>query len=113
MDVELAELMRALSDPTRLRILFGLRADLCVSEAARHAGVSESTASQHLGILRSAGLVTGEKRSYWTHYRADTAAIREIAARLEGMAEYLDEPHPACCPDEGSCHPKDQCERDD
>ena len=111
MEKELAEILRALSDPTRLNILTSLRADLCVGEVAKRAGVSESTVSQHLGILRRAGLVTGEKRSYWTHYRADTASIREIAARLEGLAELLDEPDEACERDASQCHPSRTCGR--
>ncbi len=109
MDKELAELLRALSDPTRLRILTMLRADLCVGELAKRAEVSESSVSQHMGILRRAGLVVGEKRGYYTHYRADTAQIREIAARLEGLAELLDEPTETCTRDEAGCHPRAKC----
>ncbi|MFP4199917.1 MAG: ArsR/SmtB family transcription factor [Clostridia bacterium] len=108
MDAELAELFRALSDPTRLRLLTMLRADLCVGELAKRAGVSESTVSQHLGILRRAGLITGEKRSYWTHYTANTAELREIAARLEGLAELLDEPADNC--EVEDCCPESDCD---
>ena len=51
--------------------------------------ISEAAVSQHLQILRKAGLVTGEKRGYWTHYSVDKTVIRQIA---EALMERADRP---------------------
>ena len=43
--------------------------------------------SQHLKVLREAGLVTGEKRGYYTHYMVNREPIRQTAGELEHIAE--------------------------
>ena len=64
--------LKALADEKRLKILrMLLNSDLCVGALANHLGVSKPAVSQHLQILRKAGLVKGEKRGYWTHYKVD------------------------------------------
>lgn len=78
---------KALSDPSRWRILDLLLAhDLCVGALARRIGLSEAAVSQHLQVLRKAGLVKGEKRGYWTHYSVDREALRGLAREIEALA---------------------------
>jgi len=78
---------KALADETRLKIIFMLlNYDLCVGALARHLELSEAAVSQHLQILRKAGLVKGEKRGYWTHYSVEEKTIKQIAADLEKIA---------------------------
>ncbi len=79
---------KALSDEKRLKILQMLiTTDLCVGALAKSLGISKPAVSQHLQILRKAGLVQGEKRGYWTHYMVDRQALVKIAAELNGLAE--------------------------
>ena len=79
---------RALGDETRFRILDLLMGhDLCVGALARRMKVSEAAISQHLQILRKAGLVRGEKRGYWTHYTVQTDTLAQIANDLKAMAD--------------------------
>ncbi|WP_111836061.1 ArsR/SmtB family transcription factor [Actinomyces bovis] len=55
----LATLLTALSDPTRLAMLAHLRGgEHQVGELAAHLGLAQSTVSQHLGVLRDAGLIS-------------------------------------------------------
>ena len=94
----LHRLFRALSDPTRMRIMSQLsRQVLCVGALAKRLGVTHSAVSQHLRILREAGLVQGDKRGYWVHYSLDARRIRTISAQLgkwfEGLASA---PAPNC-----------------
>ena len=98
----LAKLCRALADPSRLRIMTLLGMDLCVGALAQRTDLSDSAVSQHLAHLREAGLVEGEKRSYWTHYRVQTHVLRELSDLLTELADALDEAAPGCqCGREG------------
>jgi len=79
---------KALGDETRFRILDLLMGhDLCVGALARRLKVSEAAISQHLQILRKAGLVRGEKRGYWTHYTVQAGTLAQIADDLKAMAD--------------------------
>jgi len=66
-------ILKGLADGTRLKIIrLLLKYDLCVGALAHHLGISKPAVSQHLQVLRKAGLVKGEKRSYWTHHSVET-----------------------------------------
>ena len=78
--------LKALSDETRFQIInLLLTHDFCVGALADHLDLSKAAVSQHLQILRKAGLVRGEKRGYWTHYSVDKIAIHRIAEDLLKM----------------------------
>lgn len=68
-------------------LLMLLNRDLCVGALATNLGISEPAVSQHLRILREAGLVRGEKRGYWTHYAVERQAIVQIAEELITLAQ--------------------------
>ena len=65
------QILKALSDSTRMRIVLLLlnSGELCVCDIMESLGIPQSTASRHLSLLRSAGLVDGERRGVWMHYR--------------------------------------------
>ncbi|WP_319523855.1 metalloregulator ArsR/SmtB family transcription factor [uncultured Desulfosarcina sp.] len=78
--------LKALADENRLKIIqMFINGDLCVGALARHLGISKPAVSQHLRVLREAGLVKGEKRGYWTHYRVEPEAMSRIAEQLQAM----------------------------
>jgi len=87
---ELAEIFKALSDPTRLRLVKLLseclpgecKVALCVNALAHKVGVTQSAVSQHLRVLRQAGLVRGERRGYFVHYSLDQERLEQYKARL-------------------------------
>lgn len=82
----LVDSLKALADEKRLKIVIMLlNSDLCVGALAAHLGISKPAVSQHLKILRQAGLVRGEKRGYWTHYMVDRRAITQITAELNNL----------------------------
>ena len=67
----LAAVLSVLADPTRLAILSHLRGgEHRVGELAEHLGLAQSTVSQHLAILRGAGLI-----STHTHGRAHVSVL--------------------------------------
>jgi len=83
---ELARLLKVLSVGTRVRIVQLLKGRaLFVNALASRLDVTPGAVSQHLRIMRDAGLVVDEKRGYFVHYRLneDTlAAWREEINRL-------------------------------
>lgn len=67
------QLLRALADPTRLRILNLLaRGELCVCEITKILEIGQSKASRHLAYLKNAGLVTDRREGLWMHYALAT-----------------------------------------
>lgn len=68
----LADIFKALSDPTRLRIISALsQAELCVCDLAASLGMSQSAISHQLRLLRSLRLVRGAKRGRMVYYSLD------------------------------------------
>ena len=95
MDINI-QIMKALSDETRLKMIdMLLHHDYCVGALAYHIGLSEASISQHLKVLRKAGLVRGEKRGYYTHYEINIPLIEEAAGALMSMVH--DQPERQGC----------------
>ena len=93
----LVPILKALADETRFRIIHLLLShDLCVGALADHLSMSKAAVSQHLKILRKAGLVRGEKRGYWTHYGVDKTVIHQIAEALMEKADQAPDFRMAC-----------------
>lgn len=88
---KLAEIFKALSDPTRLRLIKLLTdctpgvcsgGALCVNALANRLQVTQSAVSQHLRVLRQAGLVHGERRGNYMHYSLDPDGISKYKDAL-------------------------------
>jgi DNA-binding transcriptional ArsR family regulator len=84
---EQAAVFAVLADATRLKLLKLLCRQrqpdaLCVKMLADLLGVTQPAVSQHLRVLRSAGLVKAERRGYRTHYFVN----REVLERYRQLA---------------------------
>ena len=78
---------KALADETRLRLLALLQTqDLCGKALAQRLGISNAAVSQHLRVLKEAGLVEGEKRGYWNHYSVQGKGLEGVIRELERLA---------------------------
>lgn len=75
---ELASCFRLLGDPKRVRILYALleAGELCVCDIAATAEVSETTVSQAMRLLRTAGIVRNRRDGRMIYYRLDDAHVR-------------------------------------
>jgi len=79
------EAFRALSDPTRVRLLSMISAragDACVQELVDGLELSQPTVSHHLRVLREAGLVTSERHASNVYYRVDPWAVSTLGRLL-------------------------------
>jgi ArsR family transcriptional regulator len=81
-----ATLFRALSDPTRVKIVNLLaRSDepVCVCELVPAVEVSQPTVSHHLKKLTEAGLLEREERGKWAFYSLSGEAVERLASLVE------------------------------
>lgn len=82
---EFIKVMKALSDPNRVKMVKLLqRRVLCVCEIQEALGLAQSTASKHLKILEEAGLINYFKEGSWVNYRLADGARNPYAASLLG-----------------------------
>ncbi len=90
----LAELLKALAEPTRLRLVSLIAghpgAEACVCDLTAPVGLSQPTVSHHLKILVEAGLLQRTQRGRWAYYRVVPGALEALArsfARGAGQAQ--------------------------
>ena len=87
--VELADMFRLMSDPTRLKIILAcLDAPAAVGETADRLGISASLVSHHLRLLRAARLLQAERRGRQVFYVVGDAHIRSM---LSDMVDHVAE----------------------
>ncbi len=86
----LVRMLKALADPTRVRILQLLqsRDELCVCEIVDALQLPQYSISRHLGVLKAAGLVSDWRQGKWMHYnlgpslsKQDRAVVSSVCAR--------------------------------
>lgn len=96
-----ALVLKALADETRMNILtLLLERNFCVRALARHLEITEAAVSQHLKVLRDAGLVQGEKKGYFTHYHVQREILHDLAQEIEALAAIETR---ACTQEFGDC----------
>ena len=72
----LARLLKVLSVDTRVQIVQLLKGrSLCVNALAARLDVTQGAVSQHLRVMRDAGLVIAKKRGYYVHYRLNEQTL--------------------------------------
>ena len=92
------KVMKALSDPSRVKIMKLLEQRvMCVCEIKEALGVAQSTASKHLKMLEDAGLIRYYKEGLWVNYTLADGSDNPYAASLIGNLKHWlqDEPEVA------------------
>src|SRR4030043_2366902 len=84
MKIEPSEICKVLSVETRVRIieLLKARGPLGAKDIAATIGVTAAAVSQHLKILKQAGLVRSERKGYWIPYSIDEKAMEHCRQLL-------------------------------
>ncbi len=90
---EFVKVMKALSDPNRVKIIKMLQLKpMCVCEMRAALGVAQPTVSKHLKVLQEAGLVEGRKEGPWINYSLTDGQASPYAASLLGnLRHWLDD----------------------
>ncbi|MGW3389266.1 ArsR/SmtB family transcription factor [Streptomyces cinereoruber] len=81
------DLIRVLGDPLRLRIVTLLaRETLCTTHLVEETGAKQTNLSNHLRVLREAGVVDTEPCGRFTYYRLNPEVIEALAGRFTALA---------------------------
>ena len=84
---KLATVLKALAEPTRLRLVslvaaHGDGGEACVCDLTEPVGLSQPTVSHHLKVLVDAGLLDREQRGKWAYYSLIPGALDAVAAAI-------------------------------
>jgi DNA-binding transcriptional ArsR family regulator len=87
METPAADIFRTLGDPTRRAVFERLsgEGELSVGDLVAGAGVSQPAVSQHLAVLRQAGLVTERREGRFVRYAANPQGLTPL---IDWMALY-------------------------
>jgi len=97
---ELARLLKVLSVGKRVQIVQLLKGRaLCVGALSARLDVTQGAVSQHLRVMRDAGLVIDEKRGYFVHYRLNEDTLATWRDEIDRL---LDPKHGACMDRKGT-----------
>ena len=89
-------LLRVVGEPVRARILEMLASEeLCTCHLVDELGLTQSGVSNHLRVLRDAGLVESEPCGRFTYYRLRPEPFAALASQLSALAG-RDRPRRAC-----------------
>ena len=106
---QIAQVAKALSHPARIRIVsFLLSKPGCIGgDIVEEVGLAQSTVSEHLRILKDAGVVTGAIDYPRVCYSLDPSALAPIRDLIEAIASRAPEGEAPCCYTPQGCVPKE------
>mgnify|MGYP001056873645 CR=1 FL=1 len=85
---KLARIFKLLSVETRIRIVLALkRRAMCVTELTSQVGISQEATSQHLRVLRDAGIVKFQKRGFHVYYSLDKQNVAFMYKAVSALYE--------------------------
>jgi ArsR family transcriptional regulator len=104
--MEITKILKAIADETRFKMLILLlQHNYCVRALSRKLELSESAISQHIKVLREAGLLIGVKKGYYMHYDVDRGTLHELSSKIEELAIIERE---VCNPENVRCEPSER-----
>jgi len=99
--MEISKALKAIADDTRLKMVtLLLQQNYCVRALSRKLDLSESAVSQHIRVLKEAGLLIGVKKGYYMHYDVDRSTLHKLSSKIEELAAIERE---VCNPENAGC----------
>ena len=87
--IQMAEVFKALGDPTRLRIIRMLASNmvdtLCVADLAKHLGISQPAASQHIKVLKNIGILEPNRKGFRVYYTINTDMMMAYKENIDEL----------------------------
>jgi len=86
----MAKVFKALGEPTRLKIIKILASEggyFCVGAMAKRLGISQPAVSQHLKILKDAGILDSRRIGFHVHYFVDAKALKSHKKQIDELIE--------------------------
>lgn len=108
----LLDILKALADETRLRILSQLlKGEMCVCEIEECLGLTQSNASRHLTALKKAGILESSKSAQWIYYKINKSFITEHTQLYHYLLEKICELpcYETDCQNYEKCKQQDLC----
>lgn len=88
----LADMIKALGDPTRLKIIALLKIrDCCVCELVPLFGISQPAISKHMSRLKTVGFVSERRHGQWVIYSLNQAKLEEVGIALNQLPDMTSE----------------------
>jgi len=86
---EMAVFFKSLGDPTRIKILnlLKLYSNLCVSMVAQKIGITQPAVSQHLRILKNAGILEAERMGFHMHYHINPDIFEKYGLKIDKIID--------------------------
>ena len=86
--MDISVMLKALGEPTRLSVFQQLLIRKhCVRSLSKKLGITESAVSQHMKVLKEAGLVYGERFGHHIHYLPKQEALDGLCAAFSEMKQ--------------------------
>ena len=90
--MELSEILKALADDTRLRILNIIKeGEFCVCDIENALGLNQSNASKHLNKLKSVKIINATKKAQWVYYTLNDKMLNKYSFVAKLLEDNLDE----------------------
>jgi len=86
----MAKVFKALGEPTRLKIIKILASEggyFCVGAMAKRLGISQPAVSQHLKILKDAGILDSKRMGFHVHYFVDAKTLKSYKKQIDELIE--------------------------
>ena len=82
-----SDMFKVFAVDTRVKIveLLKQKGAMTVNNIAKAVGITPAAASQHLKVLKGAGLVTSERQGYWIPYSIDEDAMEECKKTISAV----------------------------
>ena len=88
MEINPSDVLKALSDQNRLRIVELLRnGELCACRLLEEMNFTQPTLSHHMGILIKAGIVNGRKDGKWVYYSMNKETLEKVTDYLHSILQ--------------------------
>ena len=89
--MDIVEILKALADETRIRILNLLyREKLCVCDLEEILKLNQSNASRHITKLKQVKLIVGEKQAQWIYYRVNEKILEQYSFVRELLSKEME-----------------------